>query len=111
MVILSVGLLSLVVVQAYAARARNLNQNHLLATQRASSEIANIQERAKQDFSQEFRQAELELEDDMALTVEVVDNWQGSPTLKAVTVTVSYTSNHREKAGRVRLWTLLRRDG
>lgn len=106
--ILAVGIIALVSVQAYTAKARNLNQNHLLASQRAGSEIARIQEAALLDFSQDFTQGETALAGGMFLEVEQEEAWNGSPTLKGITVVVSYPSTGREKGGKVRAWTLLR---
>jgi prepilin-type N-terminal cleavage/methylation domain-containing protein len=106
--ILSIGLLALVLVQSYAARARSLNQGHLMAAQLAGSEIARIQELASGDFERDFRQADVEVEAEMFVSVDVVDEWQGNPSLKAVTVTVAYPSGPREKGGRTSAWVLLR---
>lgn len=106
--ILAIGLLALVSVQAYAAKARNVDQNHLLAAQRADSELARIEEAAKSNFSQDFTQAETAIDHRMRFTVEQEPLWNGSPTLKGVTVTVYYPSHGDEKGGRVRAWTLLK---
>lgn len=106
--ILAVGLLGLVQVQAYIAQARNLSQNRVLATQRAGSELARLRELAKQDFSLDLTRTDVSIENDMTLDVTVEENWNGSSSLKGLTVTVSYPSGPREEGGQVRVWSLVR---
>lgn len=107
-VILAVGLLSLVVVQAYAAKSRTQNFHRALAAQLASTEAARIEEAFRLDPTTDFRQTSVPAANGMTLTVDVQDNWNGSANLKSVTLTVTYPSANNDQGGAVRVWTLLR---
>lgn len=108
-IVLAVAIVSLVVVQAYTARNRSLDQTHLVASQLASSAIAEIKEQSAQDFDTDHRRSEVEIAPSMFLTVEVEDDWAGSPNLKSVSATVFYKSGSREKGGRVVVRSVLRK--
>ena len=106
--ILAVGLLALVQVQAFTFQARKLSQNRILASQRAASEMAKVSELASLDFASLHSTPQTDIEDRMTLAVDVQDNWEGSPSLKGVTVTVTYPSGPNEEGGQVRVWSLVR---
>lgn len=108
-VILAIGILSLVVTQAYAARGRSLDQTHLLAAQQAQSALASIADRACDDFDQSFDEASVPIAGDMQRTVTVQDGFNSSPNLRLVNVEIAYQGNHGTTSGRVSASRVLRR--
>jgi prepilin-type N-terminal cleavage/methylation domain-containing protein len=108
-VILAVGIMALVVTQAYAARARSLDQTHLLASQRANSALASIADRASDNFDQSFDESNVVIAEGMSRTVTVTDAFNGSANLRLVTVEISYRSNHNTTEGKTLVTRVLRR--
>jgi Tfp pilus assembly protein PilV len=108
-VILAIGILSLVVTQAYVARGRSQDQTHLVAAQQAQSALASIADRACDDFDQSFDESAVPIADDMTRTVSVQDGFKSSPNLRLVNVEITYQGNHGSTNGKVLASRVLRR--